>query len=70
MISQEILREWDQFERRNPGVAHPGRIADRIARGSEAKAVDYTRATTGFRHDDDLSFGQKARLQRQRNGGM
>jgi hypothetical protein len=71
MITEAQEREWNEYERRNPGVAHPDRVKHRIDSGRELQSRDYTAGTTRFRHDDDaLSFGQRARLARQRNGGM
>jgi hypothetical protein len=70
MITDDQKREWDAYERRNPGVAHPARIMERKNRGRQLLSEDYTRATNRFSHEDGLTFGQRARLQRQRNGGM
>ena len=70
MITDDQRSEWNAYERRNPGVAHPDRIVERANRGRHLVSEDYTRGTQRFNHEDGLTFGQRARLQRQRNGGM
>jgi hypothetical protein len=44
----EQQAEWDAWERRNPGVAHPDRIAARNARGRDAFVSDWAQGTSRF----------------------
>jgi hypothetical protein len=45
---QTQQREWDRWERRNPGTVHPGRAAQRISRGLQERADDWTQGTARF----------------------
>jgi hypothetical protein len=48
MTPSEQEAEWDAWERRNPGVAHPGRAAARNARGRDAFVRDWAQGTSRF----------------------
>lgn len=62
MATREQILKWDAWERRNPGVAHPDRIADRNAKGRKAKAEDYMQGTDRFARP--MSFTERARQAR------
>jgi hypothetical protein len=47
-VPQQTAREYDEHERRNPGVAHPGRTLDRITRGLQARSEDWAAGTRPF----------------------
>ena len=58
-------RAWDLYERRNPGIAHPGRTAARIEAGRRARADDWVQGTAAFTRPSTLA--DQAREQRDRN---
>jgi hypothetical protein len=39
---------WDEWERRNPGVAHPDRAKDREKRGRRLRLEDWAQGTERF----------------------
>jgi hypothetical protein len=57
------LQEWAAWERRNPGVAHPGRTAARMAHGQQARLDDWHRGTDRFSRPQN-SIAEQARRAR------
>lgn len=62
MINPEIEAEWDIWERRNPGVAHPGRIKYRNDQGRQ-KFIDDWADAQGIRRKPE-TFAERARRAR------
>jgi predicted nucleic acid-binding Zn ribbon protein len=62
---QAQLREYAEFERRNPGVAHPGRTLDRTQRGLQARANDWEQGTARFQRPVS-TLAEQARASRAR----
>lgn len=48
-LDPELEEKWSMWERRNPGVAHPDRVAHRAAEQRKARAQEYEDATERFR---------------------
>lgn len=61
MINPETEMEWDAYERRNPGVAHPDRIKYRNSRGRE-KFLDDWQNAIAVREPE--TFAERARRSR------
>jgi hypothetical protein len=67
-VPQAQEREWAQYERRNPGTAHPDRVRAQIARGLQARADDWDQGTARFQRTSSsvAEAGRRARSQQRR----